>query len=164
MAYGDDAGFQAWLTANGYTLPGTAPALAVLRNRGSTWLDATYEPLWTGVRTDPLVQENAWPRTGATINCALAIPSDVIPNAVVVASYRAAYLEGVTDGVLTGPIQSGPRTKREKVDVIEVEYIDDGAIIAGGAAGFVDPTIDGAMRQFICDDGDGKFFFAAIGS
>lgn len=161
MAYGDDAGLAAWAAARGLTVTGTP---AVLRQLGSDYLDGAYEGLWSGYRTDPFGQENAWPRTGATLNCVTAIPSDLIPLAVINASYRAAYLESVTPGVLTGPVQSGARVKRERVEgAVEIEYMDDGAVLAGSASGFVDPSIDGAMGQFICDAGENGFFFQSIG-
>lgn len=162
--YGDDTGFAGWLSDNGYTLPGGSPAAAVLRQRGSAYLDAAYEGKWTGTRTDGIMQERAWPRTDATYNCVNAIDNDVIPLPVVYASYRAGYLEAVTPGVLVGPVVSGARVKRERVEgAVEVEYFDDGSLTAGSAGGFIDPTIDGAMASLICED-SGGFFFASIGS
>ena len=85
-------------------------------------------------------------------------PEDTTGANFLSAFYRAAYL---ADGGLTVlfPVQQGARVKREKVDVLEVEYLDDGA----GSTGFRDPTIDGLMRAFICVD-TGGFFFASIGS
>jgi len=160
--YGDDVGFGAWLAGMGYTLPVGAPTAAVLRQRGSDYLDATYEPFWTGIRTDGITQERAWPRTDAKYHCVNSIDSDAIPIVIVNGSYRAAYLEAVTAGVLAGLVQTGARVKREKADVLEVEYMDDGAAKAGGAYGFVDPMIDGLVRIFICDD-TGGFFFESVG-
>lgn len=74
------------------------------------------------------------------------------------ALYRAAYLADGGATVLF-PVQTGARVKRQKVDVIEREFFDDGA----GSTGFLDPAINGLMRAFICDTGAG-FFFASIGS
>lgn len=159
MSYGTDQGFQDWLDQYGYTLPVDAPSLAILRARGSAYIDAAYEPQWTGYRTD-FGQDNAWPRTGAKYNCVIDVATDIIPAAVITASYRAAYLEAVTPGVLVGPVQSGPRVKRQKVDVIEREFFDDGS----APTGFRDPTIDGALSNFICADEGAGFFFESIGS
>ena len=64
--YGDDDGFQAFLTANGYTLPDGAPAAAVLRQRGSVYVDGTYSLRFSGSPTGGAAQEREWPRTGAT--------------------------------------------------------------------------------------------------
>src|SRR5690348_10363784 len=101
MPYGTDQGLNDWLAAQGYTVPDTAPSLAVLRARGSAYVDG-YEAFWTGTRTGGVIQEEAWPRTGARLNCVTAIPDDVIPPAVISASYRAAYLDAVTPGILVG--------------------------------------------------------------
>lgn len=162
-AYGTDAGFQQWLDEQGYALPTTAPSPAVLRARGSAYVDG-YEVYWTGQRTGGVMQELAWPRTGATVNCTQAIPSDVIPPAVVNASYRAAWLEASTPGILAGPsITTGSRVKREKVDVVEAEYFDDGKAAVGGGPSFIDSQIDGMLGAFICND-DGAAFLWTLGS
>lgn len=159
-AYGTDAGFTAWLDEQGYVLPGTAPSPAVLRARGSVYVDG-YEAYWTGYRTDGVVQELGWPRTDATVNCVHAVPSDIIPPAVVTASYRAAWLEASTPGVLAGPtVSTGERVKRQKVDVIEREFFDDGKAGIGSGPGFIDSMIDGLLGQFICDQKDGAFMWS----
>ena len=164
MAYGTDSGFIAWLATQGYVLPANAPSPTVLRARGSAYVDG-YEPRWTGHRTDGVMQELAWPRTGATVNCTQAIPDDVIPRAVVAAAYRAAWLEAETPGVLAGASAPlGTRVKREKVEgAVEVEYFDDGKALLGGGPTFVDSIIDGMLRQFVCDN-TGAAFMWSLGS
>lgn len=158
-AYGNDTGFTEWLAEQGYVLPDDAPAPAVLRARGSAYVDG-YEVYWTGYRTDGVMQELAWPRTGASVNCVHAIPSDVIPVAIVTAAYRAAWLEASTPGVLAGPvIAQGSRVKRQKVDVIEREFFDDGKAEVGSGPSFIDSIIDGLLGQFICDDDNGAFLW-----
>ncbi len=158
-AYGTDQGFTEWLAEQGYTLPDDAPTPAVLRARGSAYIDG-YEAYLTGYRTGGAMQELAWPRTGASLNCVQAVPSDVIPPAVVTASYRAAWLEGSTPGVLAGPVvTSGTRVKRQKVDVIEREFFDDGKTEVGSGPSFIDSIIDGVLGQFICDDQNGAFLW-----
>lgn len=160
MAYGTDDGLTTWLAQQGYTLPDSTPTLAVLRARGSTYVDS-YEQYWTGHRTDGAVQENAWPRTGATLNCVTAIDSDVIPVAVVTATYRAAWLEASNPGVLAGPqIAAGKRVKRQKVDVIEREFFDDGKQAVGSGPAFIDSLIDGLLGQFICDQKSAAFVWS----
>jgi hypothetical protein len=161
---GDDSGFQAWLDTMGYVLPAGAPSIAILRARGSAYLDATYEPHWTGQRADPFVQMNAWPRINATLNCSVAIPTDLTPPQVIAAAYRAAWIEASSPGALSPSPIVGARVKRQKVDVIEREFFDDGKAEAGTAAGFIDPEIDGAMRAFICADTGAGFLFESIGS
>ena len=159
MAYGTDAGLEAWLAEQGHTLPDDAPSLAVLRARGSAYVDG-YEAFWTGQRTGGVMQEAAWPRTGATVGCTVAVPDGVIPPAVVNASYRAAWLEAANPGVLFGIVSTGPRVKREKVDVLESEYFEDKRATVGGGPAFVDPQIDGMLRAFVCEAKGGAFLWA----
>lgn len=159
-AYGDDAGLTAWLTEQGYTLPATAPSLAILRARGSAYVDG-YEALWTGYRTGGVMQELGWPRIGARVNCVQAIPDNVIPPSVVNASYRAAWLDAETPGVLIGSSASlGARVKRERVEgAVDVEYFDDGKPTAGGGLTFIDSIIDSTLRAFVCDSKGGAFLW-----
>jgi len=163
MPYGDDDGFETWLETMGYELPADAPDVAILRARGSIYVDS-YERYLTGQRTGGAAQEEAWPRTGATVNCTVAIPSDLIPPAVVTASYRAAWLEGETPGILNGSAgTAGTRVKREKVDVVEAEYFDDGKREVGGGPAFLDSQIDGLLAQFICDNSGAAFMWSLGG-
>lgn len=148
--YGDDVGFTAWLAENGYTLPADAPAPAVLRARGSNYLDGTYGPrLSCSSPTGGLDQERAWPRTGHYVNCAL-IPDDAIPAAWVRASYRAAWLEASSPGSLAVTVDPNRRVKRQKVDVIEREFFDGGSSEAGSAGAVIDSEIDGMVQPFLC--------------
>ena len=120
--YGTDEGFAAWLSANGYALPVGAPSAAVLRRRGSVYIDAAYGARFVGRPTDGFAQERQWPRTGAMVH-GQTIPDNVVPNAVVNASYEAAYQEAVSPGSLTAVGSTAARVKREKVEgAVEVEY------------------------------------------
>lgn len=119
--YGSDELFAAFLTANGLTLPVGAPAAAVLRQRGSAFIDNAYGERFRGVPTAGISQDRAWPRTGATAYGA-AIADDVIPTAVVSAAYFAAYREATSPGSLSATSSGG--VKREKVGSLEVEYFE----------------------------------------
>jgi hypothetical protein len=159
-SYGSDAGFNAWLAMHGYQLPANSPSVAILRARGTVYVDG-YEAFWTGYRTDGVMQELGWPRTNAMLNCTIVIPTDVIPPAVVNAAYRAAWLEAMTPGILAGPVvTTGSRVKRQKVDVIEREFFDDGKAGVGSGPAFIDSMIDSALRQFICDATGGAFMWS----
>lgn len=148
--YGDDAAFAAWLMDNGYVLPGTAPSPAVLRNRGSQYIDAVYGSRFLGSVVDPL-QERQWPRERAIVNGKL-LPSDVVPPAVINASYQAAYQEGLKPGSLTAIGSSSGAVKRVKVGQIEKEYQtakDD------GTASAITPLIsivDGMLAPFLKEE------------
>jgi hypothetical protein len=97
-AYGTDEGFEAWLAGQGLSLPVGAPAVAVLRQIGSSYVDSAYSwRLSCSRKTGGFTQELQWPRTGHVIN-GETVPDDLIPQAWIDASYRAAYLTAVTPG------------------------------------------------------------------
>ena len=148
--YGDDTGFAAWLAENGYALPVDAPSPAVLRNRGSQYIDAVYGSRFSG-RVADFDQERAWPRTGAVANGA-AIPADTVPKAVIFASYFAAMEEANNPGSLQVTGSSASMVKREKVGPLEVEY--QGAASDGTASGITPliSIVDGMLAPFLCDD------------
>lgn len=143
--YGDDAGFAAWLADNGLTVPvGAVPA--VLRNRGSDYLDAAYgSRLTCSYPTGGVSQERAFPRTGLPF-----VPADAIPSAWVRASYRAAWLIANDPAALSATINPNARVTKEKVDVIEVSYADNGTVEAGRALGVLDAEIDGLVSPYLC--------------
>ncbi|MDK4720127.1 hypothetical protein PH552_12310 [Rhizobium sp. CNPSo 3968] len=121
--YGDNQGFRDYATGAGYVIPeGTSDAdIAAARQRGSIVIDR-YEMRFSGTRTGGYAQDRAWPRTGATTYYGDPIPSDVIPAAIVNASYEAAFLELTNPGSLLPVITPGAAVKREKIGQLEVEY------------------------------------------
>lgn len=148
--YGDDAGFTAWLSDNGYTLPAGAPSPAVLRNRGSQYIDAAYGSRFLGSVLDPL-QERQWPREGAIVNGKL-IPSNVVPVAVINASYFAAYQEAINPGSLSATGSAFNAVVREKVGQLEVQYAN---AQSDGTAASITPLIsivDGTLAPYLRDD------------
>lgn len=160
--YGSDLDFTAWLTANGLALPTGSPTPAILREIGSNYVDAAYEPrLQCSSRTGGFGQERAWPRTGHYVGCE-EIPSDLIPQAWINASYRAAYLQATQPGWAQSGYDPNRLTKREKVDVIEREFFgaNEGAASGNAAPGFtVDPLIDGWVSMWLCSTDSGLAFF-----
>lgn len=157
--YGSDAAFAAWLTANGYTLPVGAPTAAVLRQRGSAYLDGTYGPrLACSAPTGGIDQDRAWPRTGHFVG-GVEIGPDVIPVKWVEASYRAAYLVATVPGFGSSTVNPMQRVKRQKADVLEREFFDSGAVeIGSGGLAVVDAEIDGLVGPYLC----GAFGIPAI--
>lgn len=156
MAYGSDSDFQAWLTAQGLALPGDSPTPAVLRQIGSSYVDAAYGyRLTCSRRTGGWEQELEFPRTGHYVNGQL-LPSDLIPTAWIHASYRAAYLNAVTPGWSTDQVTPGRITRRERVDVIEREFMtaEQAGGVAATAPGFPsDAIINGLVLPFLCSEG-----------
>jgi hypothetical protein len=129
--YGTDGGFSAWLTENGYSLSTDAPDVSVLRQRGSAYIDGLYgsqfsDRRYSGVPTGGYIQERAWPRTGAMAH-GQAIPDDAIPDAVVKASYFAAYQEASDSGSPEVTETAGETIKSITADTARVEYRDPGS-------------------------------------
>jgi hypothetical protein len=150
MAYGDDTGFQAWLDANGLTLTDGAPSIAALRYRGSSYIDNTYGAKFCGVPAGGFDQANAWPRTGGYAH-GTAIPDDVVPLAVINASYAAAYTESVTPGSLSTSYTPGTAKVLTKVDKLEWEVIGDAT--AEGSMVLRLSAVEGLLAPFLCPTG-----------
>ena len=155
MAFGDDAGFTAYLAANGYTLPAGAPAPAVLRQRGSAYINGTYGPLFAGLPTGGFAQEDSWPRDGGEAY-GQTIGSDVTPVAVEHASYYAGYQEALRPGSLTVGTSTARSVKRKKIDVIETEFFEgSGNAVADATVKF--SVIEGLLAPFLCQPGIAVF-------
>jgi hypothetical protein len=123
--YGDDTGFTDWLTANGYSLPDGAPSAAVLRQRGSTYVDGTYGSRFAGQPAGGVIQEREWPRTGAADRYGMDIPDSTVPQRVIEASYHAAYAEAVTPGSLSTTYTPGTAKVLTEVKGIKWEVVGD---------------------------------------
>lgn len=121
--YGTDQGFTDWLITNGHVLPENAPAPAILRQRGSQYIDGLYGSRFSGLPTGGCAQDRAWPRSDASAH-GQEIPADVIPVAVEEAAYAAALQEAIKPGSLSVTATSAGSLKRKKIDVIEKEYFE----------------------------------------
>lgn len=151
-AYGDDAGFAAYLAGQGLTLPVGAPAPAILREIGSGYIDAAYGwQLKCSMKAGGFTQSLEWPRTGHVIN-GEEVPSDLIPQQWINASYRAGYLQAVTPGWATTGTDASRQTKREKVDVIEREFFGKEEAAGTSAAPGMpsDSIINGMVTPWLC--------------
>ena len=147
MAYGTDQDFDAWLTLNGLTLPAGAPDAAILRQRGSQYVDNTYGSRFWGVPTLGIAQERAWPRTGAKAY-GQSIPDDATPIAVEMASYAGAFHEAQNPGSLSVAASQAGAVKREKVDVLEVEYVaGSGDVVADATVRLT--AVEGLLAPFL---------------
>lgn len=150
--YGSLTDFQAWLTANGFVLPAGANE-SVLLTVGSSYVDAAYGARLTcSSRTGGFMQALEWPRKGHYINGEL-VPDDLIPTAWINAAYRAAYLQATNPGWANGSTDPNRKTKREKVDVIEREFMtanDLGIKVSAGSGIPTDALIDGMLTPWLC--------------
>ena len=146
--YGTDQGFTDWLAANGYSLPNGAPAAAVLRQRGSVYIDGTYGYRFPGSPTGGLDQDRAWPRTGATIYGS-TLADTLVPQRVIDASYMAAYIEATKPGSLAIVTDPAKRVKRQKVEGIEREFFEPGGGSVFAPDSPVSTIIEGLLAPLI---------------
>lgn len=142
--YGSNETFAAWLTANGFTLPVGAPAPAVLRLRGSNYIDGAYGDRFLGEPTGGLLQPRAWPRMGVP-----GVPDNLVPDRVIEASYEAALQEAREPESLSVFGSAAQRVKRERVEgAVDVSYADDGGDLAADMTP-VFTSIEGLLKPFL---------------
>lgn len=132
--YGSDQRFTDWMADNGYSTSGDGVlTVAQLRQRGSAYIDALYEPKFPGQRTGGLEQERAFPRTGASAY-GQSIGADVVPLAVEHASYHAALQEDVNPGSLSVGVTAAGAVKRERIEgAVDIEYFEGSGDAAADA-------------------------------
>ncbi|AGN30439.1 hypothetical protein SXAG_00158 [Synechococcus phage S-CBS4] len=108
--YASDRGLSAW---TGDTATKEAALI-----RATDYLEATYREAWLGYRATK-TQALSWPRTNVEVDL-YPIPADEVPVAVRNATIEMA-IRALTEDLLADQTQ---RVKREKVDVLEIEYAD----------------------------------------
>lgn len=127
--------------------------------RATTWLSNSFT--WKGSRVNGRAQALAWPREDVVDDEGEDVAEDEVPIEVEQATCIAAAYERANPGGLTPSVTMVDRVKREKVDVIEVEYavapmsaeaarptltlvLD---MIAGLLAGAQNPLVGTAVRR-----------------
>lgn len=110
------------------SLSGSTSKKEAAIRRAVTYLDGLK---WKGQRTYGRDQSLAWPREGVTDCEGSAIASDEIPDELIFAQHVLARVEFQKPGALSPSVNLSNVVKREKVDVIEVEY--DTARMQGNA-------------------------------
>lgn len=129
--YGSIAGADAYAESVGNTFwpPLTNEAKTAALVRASAFVDSYFHrPIgdgkcwytFIGDRTGGWAQMRQWPRHG--IN---DLPDSLIPDAIEYATYEAAFREAENPGSLQPDVSKSALVKREKVDVLEVEYAVD---------------------------------------
>lgn len=141
------------MAENGYSTVTGDLSVAQLRQRGSDYIDATYGLRFWGEPAGGVDQERAWPRINATA-WKTPLADDVIPRNVIMASYHAALHESANPGSLAVAVSASGAIKREKVDVLEVEYF------AGSGDAAADATIklsavEGLLAPFLIPEPSG---------
>lgn len=130
--YGSVAAADAYHAARANTAwAGDEMAKQAALIRASTYIDGKYqfqnacgrwESLFSGSKAGGRAQMLQWPRTGATDNEGSVIPPAEVPVEVEQATYEAALREIVTPGSLSPDYVASGAIKRQKVDVLEIEY------------------------------------------
>lgn len=163
MAYGTDDGLSAWLAAAGVSLP-EGSSLPVARARGTMYIDSVYGARFKGTPTAGVDQSDAFPRQGLVVYDRL-LAADLIPSAILSASYRAAYL--IESGALTLDVSDPTRiVKREKADgAAEREFFAPPFVNGERVTRATDTVIDALLAPFLepLDAGTGQGIWA-IGS
>lgn len=160
--YGTNDAFTAWLTANGFTLPGTASSLEVLRQRGSEYIDAVYGPRFVGFPTAGVEQDRAWPRINAVVYGS-ALATDVIPLKIVHAAYRAAYVEAIKPGILSVIEVPSRRVKSQEVKGIKREFFDPKITDSIAASVPIISDIEGSLSPYLMPADEGGMFIMTLG-
>ena len=122
-AYVDVAEFAAYHTDRANTYTATDPQIQAAIIKATAYIDSKYRSRWKGQRVSVL-QTLQWPRYYVMVDDTdgAYVDSDSIPRAVKDAVCEAA-LRSLTS-TLAPDLERGGRVKREKVDVIETEYMD----------------------------------------
>lgn len=116
-----DAYFAARQTGN---WDGSDASKEMALRRAATYLDNVYRGKWKGVRTYQ-VQSLAWPRANVTDSDGYYVDHLSIPENLKRAQFEAAAIIAAGTN-LEAAIERA--TKKEKVAVIEVEYMDGAAL------------------------------------
>lgn len=87
--------------------------------KATDYLEATYRGAWKGNRVSE-TQSLSWPRYNVIVD-GFNFPANVVPTQVVNACIEMAIRASLGETLLA---DQGQRVKREKIDVIEVEYQD----------------------------------------
>lgn len=114
--------------------------------KATDYLEATYRDAWKGNRITA-TQSLSWPRSNVIVDGFL-LPADTVPFAVEYACIEMALRAASGETLIA---DQGQRVKREKIDVIEIEYQD-----------YSDPTlrypfVNRMLSPYLLSSSDGGF-------
>lgn len=104
----------------------------------------------------PHAQALQWPRTGVVLDCNYNLPDNVIPQELKQAQMQAAI--EVHNGFVLMPSSDGRVVKKEKVDVIETEYMTADEVGGGGVIGSASFPVLEALLEPLFNACGGGFF------
>lgn len=154
---------QAYAAARGVVLPAAEADVETLLVQSMDYLESfrsKYQGRKTWPRPDmdvshPDAQALQWPRTGVVLDCDYNLPDNVIPQELKQAQMQAAI--EVFNGLVLMPSTDGRVVKREKVDVIETEYMTADET-GGGAVGSPSfPALEALLEPLFNACGGGFF-------
>jgi len=139
-SYGDETGLQTYADARGTVIAGDLSQLLIRAMDYAETLD------YKGSKVQPGVQPLQHPRSGLVID-GYTVPSDSIAIEMITAQYVTALsIDAGLDPLATVE----PAVKREKVDVLEVEYQD------GASSSSYNPEINRAYSKLVTGSGGGN--------
>lgn len=120
-SYIDDTFLTTYASSRGVTLPATVQEREVLLINAMDYIESFAEK-FKGERTEPDTQELQWPREDVQIYHA-DLDKNTIPKELKRAQAQAAIEASTADLFFK---DDGTRVKKEKLDVLEVEYFEGG--------------------------------------
>ena len=137
--YVADRGIAGWST-----LSSTVKEQALIN--ATDYLEATYRDAWKGNRITA-TQSLSWPRSNVIVDGFL-LDANIVPLPVVYACVEMAVRAAGGETLIA---DQGQRVKREKIDVIEIEYQD-----------YSDPTqrypfVNRMLSAYLLSSSDGSF-------
>lgn len=151
-SYVTEAEAIAYAEARGIELPADDAAVGAMLLSAMDYLEA-QRARYQGTKTNPGVQALQWPRTGVILDCAYVLPDNVIP--VELKNAQMALALEVFAGNVLLPSSDGRVVKREKVDVIEREFMTSKELGTGGLPSPSFPLVDGLLAPLFAACGGG---------
>ena len=150
---------RSYASARGTELPDDDAQVESLLVRAMDYLEA-QRGKYQGTKTYPGLQALQWPRSGVVIDCDYNLPDNIIPTELKNAQKQLA-LE-VFSGLVLLPSSDGRVVKREKVDVIETEYMTGQDLGSGATMGPSFPAVDALLEPLFNACGGGGFFLKTV--
>lgn len=159
--YVDESQARAYAAARGIELPAEDEEVEVLLIKAMDYLEAQRDKFqgrktWPRPNMDPAhphAQALQWPRCGVIIDCSYSFPDNVIPEELKRAQMQLAI--EVFAGLELMPSTDGQMVKKEKVDVLEQEFMTPKDWGDTGIPGPSFPAVDALLAPLFNPCGSG---------